>query len=260
MKFCLNNHQAIEYLNQADEIKVYYKDRNGILDIHEQYPQATIILQITPDIVDYNLKELKEFKILSHGQFVVCLPRINHAEIKWLQEQEVDYYWGFQVNTAYELNALKTLKPRYVKVGAPLFFEQDAIAAAGIPVRMVPNIAHYGYFPYKDGVNGTWIRPEDLDLYTNIETVEFEDCDLKKEQALFRIYKLQKQYPGDLSHVVSNLGAAPTNRMIPPECAKARLNCRQRCESGSSCRLCWRYFNLADLDLLSKLAEEKTDN
>ena len=260
MKFCLLNHQSIEYLKQADEIKVYYKDRKGIPDIHEEYPEATIVLQITPDVYDYDLNEIKEYKILTHNQFIVCLPRINISEITWLQEQEIAYYWGFQINTPYELNAIKTLKPRYVRVGAPLFFEQEVIAAAGIPVRATPNVAHYGYFPYKDGVNGTWIRPEDLDLYGTIETVEFEDCDLKKEQALFRIYKLQKQYPGDLSHIVTNLGLTPTNRMIPSDCAKVRLNCRQRCESGSSCRLCWRYFNLADPDLLAKIAEEKVDN
>lgn len=258
MNFCLVNHQEKAYLQQAQEIKVYYKDRKGIPDIHEEYPTATIILQIPPNVMDYDLNEIKDYKILTHNQLIVCLPNINHTEIAWFQEQEIPYYWGFQINTAYELNALATLKPRFVRVGAPLFFDQKTIAAAGIPVRATPNIAHYGYFPYKDGVNGTWIRPEDLDKYTTIESVEFEDCDLAKERALFRIYAIQKQYPGDLAHVVSNLGDQhPTNRMIPPECVEARLNCRQRCESGSPCRLCWRYFSLANPELMAYLVESK---
>jgi hypothetical protein len=52
----------------------------------------------------------------------------------------------------------------------------------GIKLRVVPNISYYAFIPRDNGVCGSWIRPEDLELYEPyIETIEFEDCDIKKE-------------------------------------------------------------------------------
>ena len=46
----------------------------------------------------------------------------------------------------------------------------------------MPNVAYYAFIPREDGVCGSWIRPEDLNLYEPfIDVIEFEDCDVKKE-------------------------------------------------------------------------------
>ena len=140
----------------------------------------------------------------------------------------------------------------YVILGAPLFFQQDLVARYNIPVRTTPNIAHYNYLPHKDGVNGTWIRPEDVSAYEpTITTIEFEGLERQEqEQALYRIYAKDKAWPGKLDMIVQNLGAAPTNRMIPEDLAQIRRNCGQKCAALGTCQICYRYFSLADPEKL----------
>lgn len=256
MKFSLSVNQPREYLKKADEIRVLYKDRKCIPDYAEEYPDKTILLVILPG-QEYSFDEIKEYNILTKKQLLCCIPDLNPETIRFFHEEKIPFYWGYAVTTPRDLNAIARLGPSYVKVDAPLFFDAELLQRVGIPVRAVPNVAHYAYLPYTDGVNGIWIRPEDVELYEGIVgAMDFEDCDLKKEQALFRIYAEQHKWPGELDMLISNLGASPTNRMIPPDCAIARLTCRQRCESGSACRLCWRYFSLANPDKLRYLLEK----
>lgn len=257
MKFSLSVNQPDDYLKRADEIRVLYKDRKCIPDYAEKYPDKEFLLVIQPG-QEYSFDEIKEYSILTKNKMLCCIPDLEPATVEFFHSNEIPFYWGFSVSTYRDLNALARLNPSYVKIDAPLFFDTDFIKSVGIPVRHVPNIAHYGYLPYGDGVNGIWVRPEDVELYEGIiGAMDFEDCDLKKEQALFRIYAEQHKWPGELDMLITNLGASPTNRMIPPECAFARLNCRQRCESGSACRLCWRYFSLANPDKLRYLLEKE---
>lgn len=126
------------------------------------------------------------------------------------------------------------------------------VARIGVPIRAVPNVAYYATLPFDNGVIGSWIRPEDLYLYEEfISAVEFEDCDIKKEQALFRIYAEQKAWAGDLGMIITNLDYPGVNRMLPSSLTKRRMNCGQRCAMNrSTCRLCYRYLDLADPDKL----------
>lgn len=82
----------------------------------------------------------------------------------------------------------------YVRLDAPLFFDLPNVKKIGIPIRAVPNVAYNDGLDRTDGVCGTWIRPEDLEAYGEyIDAVEFEDSDLKKEQAMYRIYAEDKE-------------------------------------------------------------------
>ena len=90
--------------------------------------------------------------------------------------------------------ALKELGACYIKLDAPLFFNLPKVKKIGIPIRAVPNVAYDDNIDRIDGVCGTWIRPEDIDAYGQyIDTVEFGDCDQKKEQAMYRIYAEDKE-------------------------------------------------------------------
>jgi hypothetical protein len=78
-----------------------------------------------------------------------------------------------------------------VRLGAPLFFDLPNVTriTGQTPIRAVANVAWYDFDPCDDPKVGTWIRPEDIGLYENyISVIEFEDCDNRKEQALYRIY------------------------------------------------------------------------
>jgi len=244
MKYCLNCRQEKAYLQKADEIKVEFRDRKIIPDLIDNYPDATIILMCYSG-EEINWNDCVRWNVLAKGNFIMCLSSFEDAKV--CKEKELKFYIGYPIKTFYELNALKDLGVCYVRLAEPLFFQMDEVKLFNIPVRVIPNIAFTDTFPHPDGVCGTWIRPEDVDTYAPyVETIEFEDCDNRKEQALYRLYAEQKNWPGNLSMIITNLEYPAVNRMILPDVARSRLNCGQKCQMNRHCKICYRAFDLAD--------------
>lgn len=250
LKFCLKNRQDRQYLLKADEIKAEYRDHRSFVDLIENYPEKTLICQIFNANEDVDWKELKRINILAKENFICCVSSYNMMQK--CKEHGIKFYFGFPISTFWELEALKEIGVCYVRLGAPLFFQMDRVEKYGIPVRAVPNVAYLADLPHSDGVCGTWIRPEDLDIYAKyIDVIEFEDCDDKKEQALFRIYAEQKNWPGSLNLLISNFNYEGVNRVVSSDLAQHRLNCRQKCkEVPNSCQLCYRTMRLANPQII----------
>ena len=260
MKVCVSSRQQAEYMRKADEIRVASRDHRIIPDLAEKYPEADIILELEPGAdADIPHEILREYDILCRKKFIVCLNDISPETLAFYHDNDIRYFWGYSITTPYELESLsKFTKVCYVRVGAPLFFDVDLIAKYGIPVRHAPNVAHFGYLPQADGVNGTWIRPEDLALYEPIiGAIEFLGVELSAERALFRIYTEQKKWPGELKMIITNLGHDGYNRMLDSELTTARMHCRQKCAAKGSCQLCWRALRLADPEKIRNYAEEQ---
>lgn len=256
MKYCLSSRQSAEYLKKADEIKVKYRDRDIIYDFSQKYPTATIILEMPLDGIEVNWTEITNYMRVTEGRLILCLANLN--DIPQCQTLNIKYYYGFPIGTFYELNALKNLGVCYVRLAPPAFFKMDKVKELKVAVRGVPNIAYDAYMPQPNGIFGSWIRPEDLDLYENyIDIIEFEDCDLAKERALYRIYKEDKAWPGELNMLISNFNYPGLNRLIPPTIlTQRRLICGQKCQEGSACRLCENYIKLAQEDFIKDIAQK----
>lgn len=261
MKFCLRGRQIASYLKKADEIYIEYRDRKAIPDYAKKYPNATLTLEIPPH-TEWDLAELKDYAILSRSKLKLCVPEMSDSRLDSLREAGIPYFWGYAITSAYELYSLIAAGVCEARITAPLFFQTDVLRKCGIPIRVTANVAHDGYIPTTDGVIGSWIRPEDLNLYEGaITTIEFADCDNSKEQALYRIYAEQHAWPGKVNMIISNINDdVAYNRMLPEDFTKARLNCGQRCMSGSACRLCYRYLSLANPDLLKGYLEAMENN
>ena len=128
-------------------------------------------------------------------------------------------------------------------------------------MRLTPNVPYFSYLPGMESVPGSWIRPEDLHLYEDLaDSVEFLDCDIKKEQALYRIYAEDKAWSGGLHYIISNISKDATNRMIPPSFTQNRLNCRQRCQEGGVCRACYHILTLANEEFLKDVKIKNEEN
>lgn len=258
MKVCLNSRCAKKYLEKADEIKVEYRDRKALLDIVDEYPEKTIVFQI-PYFVndeenDINWDNLKLANQLLRGQLIICC--FSYVEAYKCRDNGIKFYFGFPLQSYYQLRAAKNLGVCYARLGEGLFFDMKTVKNVGVPIRAIPNIAYIDGLPREDGVCGTWIRPEDLDLYKEyIETIEFEDCLPKKEQALYRIYMEQKEWPGDLGLIITNFNHLGLNRLILPEVGEKRINCRQICQSRGTCHICYRAMDLANKEDLTEYAE-----
>lgn len=251
MKCCLNANQPLEYRKKADEIKLLYKDRLNILEYTEQLPQTTIILDLKNCLDnDIDWEEIKRYNIMIQNKLIVALSTLSKAN--FCKINNIKFYLNYPITTFYDLQALYNLGAEYALIDSPLVQNIKKASEIGIKLRVVPNVAYYAIIPRENGVCGSWIRPEDLYLYEDyISAIEFEDCDIKKEQALYRIYFEQKSWPGDLKTIITNLNYPGVNRMIPNELAEKRMSCGQRCMFDSRCKLCFRYLDLANPELLN---------
>lgn len=259
MKYSLSARQDRVYLEKADEIKFEYRDIAVISEYAEKYPKAALVVEVLP-AQEWDVDKVKEAFVLSRERLTVCVPKINDPKVDELRQKDIPYYCGYAASTAWELRAMVRTGVSQVKVDGPLFFQQDLLKKfPEIQFRVVANVAHEGYLPF-DGVCGSWIRPEDVGMYEDtISTIEFADCDRKKEQSLFRIYAQHHEWPGKISMLFTNVGAECTNRLLPPDFTKARLNCGQKCQVDSPCHLCYRHFALADEELIRSYKEEVLD-
>jgi hypothetical protein len=255
LKYCLKNRQTKEYLQKADEIKAEYRDYKSFPDTLEDYPNATLICQIYVDTADIDWEALRRTNILAQGRFICCVA--TYEQMLKCKELDIKFYYGYPITTFQELRTLKQLGACYVRLGAPLFFQMDKVKEIGVPVRLVPNVAHLAHLPMADGVTGTWVRPEDVVQYEPYcEAIEFEDCDREKEQALFRIYAEDRKWPGSMDLIITNLNYKAANRFVHPDAAAKRLTCGQRCMENGICHLCYRWLQLADADTFPQLVEK----
>ena len=251
MRFCVNGRQPYSILKKADEIKVAYIDRDRILDFVEKIPNSTIILDVPGDESDWDLWQVYNEKF---DEFYIALHNLNRADE--FNKANIKWYWPFPITTYYELNMIVKLHPSYLKIGPPLSFDLDGVlnqsydkTAEPIPLRMTINVARPSYLPDNGikGICGQWVRPEDCKLYsTRIRCFEFDEVDLKQEEILLHVYKENQNWPGNLNLIIQKLDYNVDNRAIPEELGEHRMNCRQKCQSESACRLCIAAFQFAN--------------
>lgn len=261
MKVCLNARIGHEYLKKADQILFDWRDREAIPDYIDRYPDTDIVLTNNNDD-EISWEEIKTLHYLSKGNFYFGFNRISLAAIA--RDFQIKFFFTYPITSYDELRTVKDLGVCQVRLGAPLFFELDNIKMyfPDLNVFAVPNIAYDDVYPRNDGVAGTWIRPEDMDKYAPyLYSVVFYDTEPRsREKALYRIYFEQKQWPGDLQDIITNLNYFGTNRMILPEVGERRMNCGQACKKTDSCHICYRALQLANPDLIAEYRDAKKDN
>jgi hypothetical protein len=226
MHYCLSAQVDKEYLKKADEIKVKYNKMNDILDLFEINPNATFILRITSqeDKNTIRWKDIEKFNIMTQNKIIIETDSFEIMDV--CKILNIKFFYAIPINSFYDLKALIDYGCCDVRIDAPLTHMLDKIEKFDITIRMSPNIAYYSYIPRSNGVIGSWIRPEDVELYEEyIDVFEFENCDVKQEQALFRVYAESKQWLGPIDKLITNLNYQATNKLILPHFAKTRLYC-----------------------------------
>lgn len=248
MKYCVKGRQSKTVQDKADQIKVRYEDRARLIDYIDESPEKDYILYVPKGETELDWELFKAYneKVVN---FMLCIEDLNLA--KECHEQGIDFYWAYPCYTWYDLRGILELKPCYVILGAPLSFSLEKVIKAcgptGPSIRLCPNLAYDAYIPRESGIYGTWIRPEDVEYYEKyVAVLEFETKELRQEAALLHIYKEEKIWPGNLNLLITNLGYNIDNRSIDEELGQYRMNCGQRCMSGSPCRLCETCFKLGN--------------
>ena len=255
MKYCLSSRQTNKYLTLADEIKVQSRDYRQIPDLFVDYPDKMIILDVTNENLDSEeyRKIIEQYSKASNN---FCCAIYNLAYASWFEQRGIKFYYGYPINSYYDMRGLIDLGVEYIKITAPLTFDMDTLVRYDVKFRMVPNVAYDAYVPRCSGIYGQWVRPEDITYYEDgVYIFEFEDTTLDKEQTLFDIYN-KGVWPGNLNLLITNLNYDVDNRTIPEELGKARATCKQRCMETGACHFCEAAFRFEKT--LMKYKENKT--
>lgn len=243
MKFCLSSRQTEEYLKQADEIRVQHRDYKQIYDLLDKFPNATIILNCENFADEKFMKALKEFVVLASNRLILSLFSFNDLES--IKEFQIPFYIIHPVQTLEQLRALKELNVCYALLDNQIMHQLHEAKLIGVPLRAIPNIAHLDTIPRSNGITGNWIRPEDLEDYSiYIDAIEFGSQPERREQALFRIYKKEHNFPGDLGKIVQDLNEIGENVYINSEWSLRRMNCGLACTTSKNCSLCYDIFKI----------------
>ena len=243
MKYCLSGRQNKKYLEKADEILVEQRDYRYISDLIIEHPNKTIIL----DIKDFDDESLKscviEYSKDKTINFICCIYDLSPNVLEWFNYHNIKFYYGYSVNSFYDVKGLIDLGVEYVKVHAPLTFSVDLLSKFDCKFRMIPNVAYDAYIPRYDGICGQWVRPEDVQYYEGgIYVFEFENANLEQERTLYDVYAEQKVWNGNLHFLITNFNVYCDNRGLPDDIGQTRANCGQRCMKTGSCHFCQTAF------------------
>ena len=256
MKWCLRSRLASRYLIKADEIRVDFRDYESIPDVYHKY-KRTIILFPALQNEEYDWNKLLQFDtICEHNLIISCLTTEIMSMAKNLG---LRFMLASEAHSGWDLKMLQDFGAEYAYVGIPLFFNLKRIRDNGaytIKLRAIPTVAYNHHYPYTSGICGQWIRPEDVEAYEDyIDVMEFEFCDVPREETLFKVYAEQKEWNTRLDILIEDLGSAALNRMIPETLVETRLECGQRCMNGGSCHLCSSILRTTEEDFIKKIRD-----
>ena len=262
MKYCMSGRQPENVLRKADEIKLELRDWQALPDYIEKYNDKTIILEFTKDVPnDFNWDLIQAYSEKMEGKFHCALADLSMIETFSLQQRGIKYYYKYSVQTFFEAAGLADLGVSQLLVGTALMADLPNLRSLRVPLRAIPNLAYEPYIKRKNGIIGGWIRPEDVDKYGEfIAVFEFyAPKNLRKEQALYRVYADQKTWPGNLSQLIDYLDFDFDNRLLWDEkhFAQRRMTCGQKCLKGSNCKYCYSQLNIVETHLKPYLEYKK---
>ena len=243
MKYCLSGRQGKKYLKKADEIFLEFRDHRIITDYFIDYPETMIILDIPAEDFTLDTQDiLLNYREVSEK---FCCKIYNLESAHWFKEHDIKFYYGYSVNSFYEVKGLIDLGVEYIQIHAPLTFCVDKLKTYNCKFRMVPNVAYDAYIPRQEGVCGQWVRPEDVEWYEEgIYVFDFKDANLEKEKVLYKIYAEDKKWNGNINSLITNLDKQSDNKIFPEEFGEFRSNCEQKCMINGRCKYCHSVFNL----------------
>lgn len=246
MRYCLK-YTKNKYIQEVDEVLIGHSE--DLLDAIEQFPHADLIHEVNDEPTWEYLSMIN--KKLNETNRRLIISTLHTKIAQEAKENGLAFYFSFAITTFADLQTANELGACCALISAPIFFEQDKLEKFSIPLRYRANVAYSGYLTTsRVNANAAFIRPDDVEFYDNdTTTIEFGASSSEQEEVLYRLYKYDKTWPGDLNMVITTLNVepAPMNRMIGPDFAKYRLNCSQRCVEGDAlqCHLCHNQMSLA---------------
>ena len=254
MKSCIEWRKSFKYLPQIDEFNIEYKRKDvKLLKFLDKYAktQRVNIYVNNPEVEEQDIDLLIEiYKTKKYNIAVVCQFGLNDSyQFYKLRMSNVPFYFCNPVETYDVLLGYLAIGVSDVFVTNDLAFDLEEVSQKtkplGVQIRCYANICqsswNEGY-----GFKSFYIRPEDVDKYSEyVDVIEFYKSE-DRQNVLYDIYFHDKKWSGQLREIIQGLKLDVDNHyIIDDQFANRRMKCKKKCIKGGRCRLCDRLLELA---------------
>ena len=249
MKSCIEWRKGFKYLPEIDQFNIDFRNKEiqltRFLELYAKSQRVNI--RLPEDYTQDNI-ELLEAAYDKNYNIAIILPDIYYVER--LKAKGVPFFLGAPARSWDEFAGFLSLGVSDIYVACELGFELDKISDIAkknnVKIRCYANINQSSWKGEK-GLKGFFIRPEDVDFYSNyVDVLEFYDA-VDQQNVLYDVYFHSKEWNGKLREIIKSLNVDINNYYIlGSEFARRRSQCGKRCLKGSKCQLCERLLELAN--------------
>lgn len=252
-KFAVTYNKSFRYLDEIDEIIYpFINDPELMINITSSIkPEKRIII---------DLSNWPENRLKNDSNIIIIIKTIKEKHSN--MAVRMNMYWNKELLNSFKekfpiffVNFANTYEAFYhmaemgvsdIYVTEGLAFElqnlQKIRKEQDIKIRVFPDVAQSQFKDVPDTAK-FWIRPEDIDLYSEYVDVFEIFHDYTRSSVVYEIYK-QQQWVGGLYNLIEGITDNIDNTTITPHFGKSRLNCQQRCLIGK-CNICPNIMDLA---------------
>ena len=262
MKFAVDFNLGNIYLPEVDQIIIRWHPSHNLLSFLKEHANQRIIISIQDGKEFIDKHGLDMIQLISAAQNVnnwcLRLPNLfdnqktlTNNQVAELKEKEVPFFFNTYCDKWELLYWLIELGVSDVYVTDQLAFDivdvKKICEKASVNVRIIPNSAQSLYETNK--LRTFFIRPEDLDDYDPyVDICEFYNINKdnpKSQEILYKIYKYDKRWAGDLGEIIYGLqGIELNSQFLHPSWVRRRIKCGKKCLRGDGCNMCEIMYGL----------------
>lgn len=245
MVFSLHHHS--KYIKSAGEVQCPYNQLGTIIKFIRENPDKRYNIIIPDDLTRVGLDKVIEQvdlikPIIEDNYTIQCG---NILQLKDLLSMNYNAYLRFPVSDWETFQNLRELQVSDIYIDGPLCFQSEAImkGKGNTKIRVSPTISPNATITENRKPSSFFIRPEDLNLYSYIDVIDFKEKTQDQEDVLYQIYN-RGSFNYDINLLIKGLPAR-NNLMFRKDFAERRINCGQKCNiPGYNCHYCETYFNI----------------
>lgn len=255
MKYCIDFNKDTQILDKVDEINIFL-DRIESLEALSQFSEEhknqrinVCITDLEKALIDNQIKALLDYQENNSNIYLRFPGKSEELDMLLAEYPNSKFYFDIKVNDWDRVIGFIEYGVSDIFIVEGLGFELDKIAAIahskGIQIRVYPNVAQTTWRNLDD-LRKFWIRPDDIDFYSQyVDVCEFYGMN-EKIDVIYNIYKKDKKWFGNLGEIIAGIEQPLDSRYIVPRFARKRVRCGRECMKGGNCQMCDRIKELSN--------------
>lgn len=251
MNYCLDYYDLTKnkdsLIEKANEITIPYSKQANFIELLMRFQDKRINIELINIEPEYAKTEFQKLTLIHEQhpdmQLYLKIPEQHSFTIEEVKTIGLPYFYATRVNDIDMIIGMlkEGVSDIYIvdTLGFDLAKLSTKIHSAGARIRVFPNVAQ-SEWKNLDGILKFFIRPEDLEYYSQfVDTIEFFGK-TGRESVLYDIYFKDKKWFGPLDEIMIGLNSNIDNRFITQNFAEMRSKCGKRCGRGGKCDFCHR--------------------